>query len=88
MRLLHFLALAMVVLWLFPRSWKGLSSPVLHCAKLCGENSLPIYCLGVLLALASRSYSAPHLRSGGYADCVQSCRNRSNGDRSEAFKRD
>ncbi|MCA1515626.1 OpgC domain-containing protein [Bradyrhizobium sp. NBAIM01] len=53
LRLLHFLALATVVLWLVPRSWKGLSSPVLHCAKLCGENSLPIYCLGVVLALAS-----------------------------------
>ena len=26
---------------------------VMHGAKRCGENSLPIYCLGVLLALAS-----------------------------------
>ena len=52
LRLLHFLALAIVVLRLIPRNWRGLSTPVLHCAKFCGENSLPIYCLGVLLALA------------------------------------
>jgi hypothetical protein len=27
--------------------------PVMRCARCCGENSLPIYCLGVLFALAS-----------------------------------
>ena len=27
--------------------------PVMRSAMRCGENSLPIYCLGVLLALAS-----------------------------------
>ena len=27
--------------------------PVMRCARGCGENSLPIYSLGVLLALAS-----------------------------------
>jgi hypothetical protein len=53
LRLLHFLALATVALWLVPRNWQGLSTPVLRWAKCCGENSLPIYCLGVLLALAS-----------------------------------
>ncbi|MGY8633761.1 OpgC domain-containing protein [Bradyrhizobium sp. 14AA] len=53
LRLLHFLAAAIVALWLVPRDWRGLSTPVLRCAKCCGENSLPVYCLGVLLALAS-----------------------------------
>lgn len=52
-RLLHFLALAIVVLWFVPQDWRGLSTPVMRCARCCGENSLPIYCLGVLLALAS-----------------------------------
>ncbi|OAF16196.1 OpgC family protein [Bradyrhizobium neotropicale] len=52
LRLLHFLALAVVALRLIPQDWRGLSSPVLRCARCCGENSLPIYCLGVLLALA------------------------------------
>lgn len=53
LRLLHFLALAIVVLRFVPHDWRGLSTPVMRCARCCGENSLPIYCLGVLLALAS-----------------------------------
>ncbi|WP_441253865.1 OpgC family protein [Bradyrhizobium sp. 613_E4_N2_2] len=52
-RLLHFLALAIVVLRFVPQDWRGLSTPVMRCARCCGENSLPIYCLGVPLALAS-----------------------------------
>ena len=52
-RLLHFLALAIVVLRSVPQDWRGLSTPVMRCARCCGENSLPIYCLGVPLALAS-----------------------------------
>lgn len=54
MRLLHFVALAIVALQFIPRNWEGLSTPVLSCAKCCGQNSLPIYCFGVLLALASQ----------------------------------
>ncbi|MCP1767619.1 OpgC family protein [Bradyrhizobium japonicum] len=54
MRLLHFVALAIVALRFIPRNWEGLSTPVLNCAKCCGQNSLPIYCFGVLLALASQ----------------------------------
>jgi hypothetical protein len=53
LRLLHFLALAIVALRLVPQDWRGLSSPVFHCARSCGANSLPVYCLGVLLALVS-----------------------------------
>jgi hypothetical protein len=37
-----------------PRNWRGLTTPVMRGAIRCGENSLAIYCLGVLLALASR----------------------------------
>ncbi|MHC2331948.1 OpgC family protein [Bradyrhizobium sp. USDA 4454] len=54
LRLLHFLALAIVALRLVPAGWRGLSTPVLRGARCCGENSLPIYCLGVLLALVSQ----------------------------------
>ncbi|WP_316397140.1 OpgC domain-containing protein [Bradyrhizobium sp. 33ap4] len=54
LRLLHFLALAIVVSWLVPAGWQGLTTPMLRSARRCGENSLPIYCLGVLLALASQ----------------------------------
>ena len=53
LRLLHFFALAILVVWLVPRDWRGLTTPVMRCAIRCGENSLPIYCLGVLLVLAS-----------------------------------
>ena len=53
LRLLHFLAIAVLAAWLVPRNCRGLTTPVMRGAILCGQNSLPIYCLGVLLALAS-----------------------------------
>src|SRR3954454_8832395 len=53
LRLLHFLALAVLVVWFVPRNWRGLTTAVMRGAILCGQNSLPIYCLGVLLALVS-----------------------------------
>ena len=54
LRLLHFFALAILAVWFVPRNWRGLTTPVMRGAIRCGENSLPIYCLGVLLAIASR----------------------------------
>ncbi|WP_244067219.1 OpgC family protein [Bradyrhizobium sp. Ce-3] len=54
LRLLHFLAVAIVASWLVPADWRGLSTPMLRGARRCGENSLPIYGLGVLLALVSQ----------------------------------
>ena len=36
-----------------PRNWRGLTTAVMRGAILCGQNSLPIYCLGVLLTFAS-----------------------------------
>jgi len=53
LRLLHFLALAIVAVRFVPQDWRALSTPVMRCARRCGENSLPIFCIGVLLALAS-----------------------------------
>jgi hypothetical protein len=53
LRLLHFLAIAVLAAWLVPRDWRTLKTPVMRCAIRCGQNSLPIYCLGVLLAFAS-----------------------------------
>ena len=52
LRLLHFLALAVLAAWFVPRNWRGLTTPVMCGAILCGQNSLPIYCLGVLLVFA------------------------------------
>jgi hypothetical protein len=53
LRLLHFFALAILAAWLVPCDWRGLRTPVMRGAIRCGENSLAIFCLGVLLALAS-----------------------------------
>jgi len=52
-RVLHFLALAILAGRFVPCSWRLLMTPLMRGATRCGENSLPIYCLGVLLALAS-----------------------------------
>jgi hypothetical protein len=49
-RLLHFLALAVVVSRLFSRDWPGLLKPWMTAMIRCGENSLSMYCLGVLLS--------------------------------------
>jgi hypothetical protein len=53
LRCLHFLAIAILVARFVPSDWRGLTTPVLWGAVRCGENSLEIYCLGVLLSLAS-----------------------------------
>jgi hypothetical protein len=52
LRLLHFLALAVVAVRIVPRNWQGLTTPLMRAAIRCGQNSLPIYCLGVLLTFA------------------------------------
>lgn len=54
LRLLHFLAIAVLVARFVPLNWPGLTTSVLRGAIRCGENSLEIYCLGVLLSLGGR----------------------------------
>ncbi len=54
LRLLHFLALAVLTARFVPRDWRGLMTWPMRGAIRCGENSLQIYCLGVLLALAGQ----------------------------------
>ena len=49
-RLLHFLSLAFVVSRLTAPEWHGPIRPLMTAMIRCGENSLAIYCLGVLLA--------------------------------------
>ena len=51
-RLLHFLSLAVIVARLVRHDWQALSSPLIIAMIRCGENSLAIYCLGVLLSFA------------------------------------
>jgi hypothetical protein len=52
LRLLHFLALAIVVSRLTPRDWRGLLKPWVTAMVRCGENSLALYCFSVLLSFA------------------------------------
>ncbi len=54
LRVLHFLALAVLAARFAPHAWRWLATPVMRAAICCGHNSLPIFCLGVLLALASQ----------------------------------
>ncbi|MGA7804260.1 OpgC domain-containing protein [Bradyrhizobium sp.] len=49
-RLAHFLSLAFVVSRLTPPEWHGPVRPLMIALIRCGENSLSIYCIGVLLA--------------------------------------
>src|SRR3569832_1790350 len=52
LRILHFLSLAVIVVYFVPRDWPALRSPVFAPAVLCGQHSLAIICLGVYLAFA------------------------------------
>ena len=49
-RLLHFLALAVLIWRFIPRDWHGMIQPWMVAMIRCGENSLPIYCFSVLLS--------------------------------------
>ena len=49
-RLLHFLALAIVVSRLTAPDWHGLMRPSMVAMIRCGENSLAMYCFSILLS--------------------------------------
>jgi len=53
-RLLHFLGLAVVIWRLMPPQGRPLMTPWMMAMIRCGENSLSIYCLGVLLAVLAQ----------------------------------
>ncbi len=50
LRLLHFLALAVLVSRFVPHDWHGMVKPWMVTMIRCGENSLPIFCFSVLLS--------------------------------------
>lgn len=52
LRILHFLSLAVITVWLVPRDWPALKSRVFWPAIACGQHSLEVFCLGVFLAFA------------------------------------
>jgi len=53
LRFTHFLALATFVTLLISRKWKPLNSIWLRPMILCGQHSLPIFCISVLLSFSA-----------------------------------
>jgi hypothetical protein len=53
--LVHVMAIGIVAFRLVPRDWPALASPALRPVLLCGEYSLPSFCLGVFVAFAGWS---------------------------------
>jgi hypothetical protein len=51
-RVLHFLALAFLVSYLVPRDWRGFQWRALQPLMKCGEEWLPVFCVGVFLSFA------------------------------------
>ncbi len=49
-RIVHFLALAVIVVHLVPRNWKGLDSKLARPVILCGQRSLEVFCIGIFLS--------------------------------------
>jgi len=52
LRILHFISLAVVVVWFVPRDWPALKLPIFRPAIICGQHSLETFCLGVFLSFA------------------------------------
>jgi len=53
LRLAHFMALAYVVARYLPQDWAALHSKWLRPLILCGQHSLPLFCLGVFLSFGA-----------------------------------
>jgi hypothetical protein len=53
LRLTHFMALAIWVTYFVPRHWKALHLKWLRPVILCGQHSLPIFCLSVFLSFSA-----------------------------------
>jgi hypothetical protein len=49
-RVLHFLALAVIVVRIIPKDWAGLDSRFLRPLVLCGQRSLEVFCVGIFLS--------------------------------------
>jgi hypothetical protein len=53
LRILHFLALAVITVYFVPDTWPRLQSRVFWPAIVCGQHSLETFCLGVFLSFAA-----------------------------------
>ena len=64
-RLLHFMALALVTVHFIPIDWPGLKSRWLKPMIVCGQHSLEIFCLGILLSFVGHFVTSEVSRSVG-----------------------
>jgi hypothetical protein len=51
-RVLHFIVIALFATRLIAKNWRGLNSPIFRPLIVCGEQSLAVFCAGVLLSFA------------------------------------
>jgi hypothetical protein len=65
LRFLHFLALAIVTVHFIPMDWPGLKSRWLKPMVLCGQHSLEIFCLGILLSFIGHFVTSEVSRAVG-----------------------
>lgn len=49
-RTLHFIVIALLVTRFLPKDWKGLQWPVFDPLIKCGQQSLPVFCVGIFLS--------------------------------------
>lgn len=52
-RIIHFLAIALIVVRFLPEHWSGLRSPLLRPMIVCGKRSLEVFCVGVFLSFVA-----------------------------------
>jgi hypothetical protein len=52
-RILHFIVLANFVTRWVPANWRGLQWPIFRPLIICGQQSLPVFCVGVFLSFAA-----------------------------------
>jgi len=53
-RIVHFIVIALFVTRLVPKGWAGLKRPIFRPLIICGQQSLAVFCAGVLLSFAGR----------------------------------
>jgi hypothetical protein len=64
LRFTHFCAIAFIVSRYLRRDWKGLKSIWLRPLVLCGQHSLPLFCMGVFLSFGAHWVLVQYSNSG------------------------
>lgn len=52
-RVIHLVSLAVIVVALIPINWPGLNSPIFKPLIRCGQQSLPVFCVGLFLSFVA-----------------------------------